>query len=46
VATLSLSWNYGGSWEGVLLDGYGVEPDTARVEYYRGLWKAGDISSR
>jgi kanamycin kinase len=46
VATLSLSWNYGGSWESELLDAYGVKPDTTRIEYYRGLWNAGDISSR
>jgi len=45
VATLSLSWNYGGSWEGELLDAYGVEPDPARIDFYRWLWNAGDISS-
>ena len=46
VATLSLSWNYRGSWERELFDAYGVEPDATRIEYYRGLWNAGDISSR
>jgi kanamycin kinase len=46
VATLSLSWNYGGQWAGELLDAYGVEPDPTRIEYYQGLWNAGDISSR
>ena len=46
VATLSLSWNYGGSWEGDLFDAYDVEPDTTRIAYYLGLWNAGDISSR
>jgi kanamycin kinase len=46
VATLSLSWNYGGSWEGDLLDAYGVEPDTTRIAYYRDRWNAGEISSR
>ena len=45
VATLSLSWNYPGSWDGELLDAYGVDPDPARIEYYRRLWNAGDISS-
>ncbi len=43
VATLSLSWNYGGEWEhvgappacGGLLDAYGVDPDRERVEHYR-----------
>jgi kanamycin kinase len=46
VATLSLAWNYRGSWEDELFDAYGVEPDATRIEYYRGLWNAGDISSR
>jgi kanamycin kinase len=46
VATLSLSWNYDGTWEGELLDAYGVEPDATRIEYFRALWNAGDISSR
>ncbi len=46
VATLSLSWNYAGSWEDVLFDAYGVDPDPARIEHYRRLWNAGDISSR
>jgi kanamycin kinase len=45
VATLSLAWNYRSSWEGELLDGYGVDPDPARIEHYRRLWSAGDISS-
>jgi kanamycin kinase len=45
VATLSLSWNYGGSWEGELLDAYGVEPQPARIEHYRRQWDAADISS-
>jgi kanamycin kinase len=46
VATLSLSWNYGGSWEGDLLDAYGVEPDMTRIAYYRDQWNSGDVSSR
>lgn len=46
VATLSLSWNYDGSWEGELFDAYGVAPDATRIEYYRALWNAGDNSSR
>lgn len=47
VATLSLGWNYGsGPWSGHLLDAYGVGEDTARIDYYRRLWEAGDISSR
>jgi kanamycin kinase len=42
VATLSLSWNYPGDWEGELLDAYGVSADPARIEYYRRLWNAPD----
>jgi kanamycin kinase len=45
VATLSLSWNYAGSWDGELFDAYQVDPDPARIEHYRRLWNAGDISS-
>jgi kanamycin kinase len=45
VATLSLSWNYCGSWDGELLDAYGVDPDPARIDFFRRLWNAGDISS-
>ena len=45
VATLSLSWNYAGSWDGELLDAYGADPDATRIDYYRQLWNAGDISS-
>jgi kanamycin kinase len=46
VATLSLSWNYSGSWEDVLFDAYGADPDPARIDRYRRLWHAGDISCR
>jgi kanamycin kinase len=45
VATLSLSWNYAGDWEGELFDAYGVDTDPARTAHYRRLWNAGDISS-
>jgi len=44
VATLSLSWNYAGSWDGELLDAYGVDSDPARIDFYRRLWNTGDIS--
>lgn len=46
MATLSLSWNYSGSWEADVFDAYGVEPDATRIEYYRDLWNAAPISSR
>jgi kanamycin kinase len=45
VATLSLSWNYAGEWEHELLDEYGVDPDPERVDFYRRLWNACDVSS-
>ena len=45
VSTLSLSWNYPGSWESDLLDAYGIDADPARIEAYRRLWNEGDISS-
>jgi kanamycin kinase len=45
VAMLSLAWNYSGSWEGELLDAYGVDADPARIEAFQRLWNAGDISS-
>ncbi len=41
VATLSLSWNYPGRlWDGEFFAAYGVEPDAARIDYYRRLWQA------
>jgi kanamycin kinase len=45
IAMLSLPWNYPGSWEGDLLDAYGVERDEARIDHYQRLWNAGDVSS-
>jgi kanamycin kinase len=46
VATLSLGWNYPGrAWEAEFFSAYGVEPDAARIDYYRRLWQAGDSTS-
>lgn len=45
VATLSLSWNYAGEWEDDFFDAYGVDPDPERIDFYRALWNAGDVSS-
>ena len=45
VATLSLSWNYAGEWEDELFDSYGVDPDQERIDFYRRLWNAGEVSS-
>ncbi|MDX6338242.1 MAG: kanamycin kinase [Streptosporangiaceae bacterium] len=41
VATWSTEWNYGPGWDGLLLDAYGVPPDTDRTKYYRLLWDLG-----
>jgi kanamycin kinase len=47
VATLSLGWNYPGRvWEAEFFTAYGVEPDPARIDYYRRLWQALDRTSR
>ena len=40
VAAMSTEWNYGPGWEGAVLEGYGVDPDEARMAYYRDLWNA------
>ena len=45
VASLSLSWNHAGEWEDDLFDAYGVDPDPDRIEHYRRLWNAVDVSS-
>ncbi|WAC91754.1 phosphotransferase [Mycobacterium sp. Aquia_213] len=46
VATLSLGWNYPGrNWETEFFAAYGVEPDPARIAYYRRLWQAFDTTS-
>jgi kanamycin kinase len=47
VATLSLRWNYPGRrWGAEFFAAYGVEPDPARIDYYRRLWQAEDAASR
>lgn len=38
VATWSADWNYGPGWQKTLLEAYGIEPDPARISYYRLLW--------
>jgi kanamycin kinase len=40
VATWSTVWNYGPGWEDALLEGYGIEPDPVRTDFYRALWDA------
>ena len=38
IAAMSLEWNYGQGWDGLLYDEYGIEPDEERIDYYRRLW--------
>jgi kanamycin kinase len=40
VAAMSTEWNYGPGWEDALIEAYGIEPDRARLSYYRELWNA------
>ena len=40
VAAMSAVWNFGPGWDLAVLDGYGIEPDEARMAYYRDLWNA------
>lgn len=40
VASMSTTWNYGAGWEDALIEAYGIEPDRARLSYYRALWNA------
>jgi kanamycin kinase len=43
LATLSLGWNYAGRvWDAEFFAASGVEPDSARIDYYRRLWQAED----
>lgn len=41
VMTMSLAWNFPRYQEAVFWEGYGMEPDPARIEYYRRLWDEG-----
>jgi kanamycin kinase len=42
VASMSLAWNLEPAHEDAFWDAYGIEPDPARVTYYRDLWNAED----
>lgn len=41
IATWSADWNYGPGWTDRLLAAYGIDPDPARIGYYRLLWDLG-----
>ena len=38
IASLSLDWNFGEGHQQELFDAYGIDPDEARIRYYRALW--------
>ena len=38
VAALSLDWNFGEGHQDELYQAYGIEPDPARIDWYRALW--------
>lgn len=40
VASMSLDWNFGAGHQPELFEAYGIEPDPARISYYRALWHA------
>ncbi|CDJ99893.1 Aminoglycoside phosphotransferase [Microbacterium sp. C448] len=40
VAAMSTEWNFGPGWEWAVLEGYGIKPDAARMDFYRDLWNA------
>jgi kanamycin kinase len=38
VVTWSLGWDYGPGFDTILLDAYGITPDSERTAYYRLLY--------
>jgi kanamycin kinase len=38
IASMSLDWNYGEGHHAEFYEAYGIEPDPARIHYYRQLW--------
>jgi kanamycin kinase len=40
VGSMSIGWNYGPGFEHAYFEGYGIEPDPERIDYYRRLWNA------
>lgn len=38
--SMSLEWNYPNCDERIFWEAYGIEPDVARVAFYRQLWNA------
>ena len=40
VLAMSVTWNYGPGFEDEVYRGYGIDPDPARIAFYRALWNA------
>ncbi len=40
IASLSTEWNFGPGFEQFVYDGYGIEPDEQKINFYRRLWDA------
>lgn len=40
IAALSTLWNFGPGFEHLVYEGYEIDPDTEKIEYYRRLWDA------
>lgn len=38
VGTWSVHWNYGREYEDLYFEGYGIEPDRERIDFYRLAW--------
>jgi kanamycin kinase len=38
IASWSLGWNFGDGWERAFFDAYQIDPDPARIAFYRLLW--------
>lgn len=39
IASMSLDWNFGEGHQAELFDAYGIDPDEARIRFYRELWE-------
>lgn len=38
VGSMSIGWNFGPGYEHLYFEGYDIEPDPERIDYYRALW--------